>query len=114
MEWHVVDGDPTDPSAARVAWEREDRFARVVVRRTATDAWAVTLDRLQQAPEGQAYRRETVADRETALDRAATWREEQAGDTDGTAPDGSPGPDGHPTDGTVGESAGGGPRDSGP
>jgi hypothetical protein len=83
MEWHVVEGDPEDLSADRVAWERDDRFARVVVRRTATGAWAVTLDRLQQAPEGQAYRRVTVGDRSTALDRAAAWREANAGADDG-------------------------------
>jgi hypothetical protein len=81
MEWYVVDGDPDAADASRVEWERGDRYVRVVLRETATGAWAVTLDRLEQAPEGQYYHRETIADREEALELAATWREEN----DGTA-----------------------------
>lgn len=79
MDWHVVDGDPDSAAADRVAWERADRYARVILRETATGAWAVTLDRLAQAPEGQYYHRETLADREQALELAATWREENDG-----------------------------------
>ncbi len=71
MDWHVADGDPDE---GRVEWERGDRCARVVARETATRSWAVTLDRLTQAQEGEAYRRETVPDRETALGMAAEWR----------------------------------------
>ncbi|WP_254831489.1 DUF7543 family protein [Haloglomus salinum] len=87
MEWHVVDGDPGDEGSSRVEWERGDRYVRVVVRETATGAWAVTLDRLAQAPEGQYYHRETVADRDGALDLAATWREENDGTASGATED---------------------------
>ena len=69
-EWHVVDDDED-----RTEWERPDRFVRVVVRRTAADEWAVTLDALEQAPEGPAYERETRPTREAATDRARVWRE---------------------------------------
>lgn len=74
MEWHVVDGDPDVEESSRVEWERGDRYARVVLRETATGAWAVTLDRLAQAPKGQYYHRETLDDRERALELAAEWR----------------------------------------
>jgi hypothetical protein len=67
--WDVVDDE------GRTEWERPDRFVRVVVRRTATGGWAVTLDALEQATEGPAYERETYTDREAATDRARTWRE---------------------------------------
>lgn len=79
MDWDIAAGDPDE---GRVEWERSDRYAQVVVRETATGSWAVTLDRLEQAPEGQHYRRETVPDRETALERAAAWRAENDGPTD--------------------------------
>jgi hypothetical protein len=69
-EWRVV----TDEEE-RTEWERRDRAVRVVVRRTATDGWAVTLDALEQAPEGPAYERETHPTREAATERARTWRE---------------------------------------
>lgn len=55
-------------------WTRSDGNAVVVVRETATGEWAVTVDRLEQAPEGSAYERATVPTREAALDRAAAWR----------------------------------------
>lgn len=79
MDWTetVTDG-PTDADATRREWERADGYAVVVVRETATGDWAVTLDRLEQAPEGPAYRRESRGDREAALDLAATWREANA------------------------------------
>lgn len=76
MEWHVVAGDPDDAESSRVEWERGDRYARVVLRETATGSWAVTLDRLAQAPEGQYYHRETLEDRERAVEQATAWRRE--------------------------------------
>jgi hypothetical protein len=79
MDWHVVEGDPEDADSDRVEWERSDRYARVALRETATGSWAVTLDRLSQAPEGQYYHRETLPDRERALEQAAAWREENDG-----------------------------------
>lgn len=74
-DWQVVaDGED------RTEWERHDRFARVVVRRTAAGGWAVTLDALEQAPEGPAYERETHATREAAVERARAWCKEYACD----------------------------------
>ena len=69
-EWRVVVDEE-----GRTEWERDDRFVRVVLRRTATDEWATTLDALEQAPEGPAYERETHPTREAATDRARAWRE---------------------------------------
>lgn len=60
----------------RITFEREDDTAVLTVRPTATDTWAVTLDLLEQAPDGPDYRRETVADRDTALATAREWREQ--------------------------------------
>jgi len=68
MEWTEVD--------VRVGrrWEREDGYAVVSVRETASGEWAVTYDRLTQAPEGEAYDRATEPDEEAALDRAKEYR----------------------------------------
>lgn len=71
MTWTQVTDDPD-----RARWERADGYAEVSVRRTADGRWAVALDRLEQAPEGPTYRRETVADEEAARDLAAEWRRE--------------------------------------
>jgi hypothetical protein len=81
MEWHVVTGDPDDAASSRVEWERADRYARVVLRETATGSWAVTLDRLAQAPEGQYYHRETLEERDRAIEQAVAWRRENDRDT---------------------------------
>lgn len=62
--------------AGRIVWERGDGFALITLRETATGEWAVTLDRLTQAPDGPAYRRETVDSRPTALSLVERWREE--------------------------------------
>jgi hypothetical protein len=69
-----VTWDRTRETDERVEWERADGYARVAVRETATGAWAVALDRLEQAPEGEAYRHETVADRAEAVETAEQWR----------------------------------------
>lgn len=57
-------------------WERDDGAATIRLREHAGDGWVVRLDRMFQAPEGEAYRREHVADRQTALDLVEAWREE--------------------------------------
>ncbi|MFC7176014.1 DUF7543 family protein [Halosegnis marinus] len=54
----------------RIEWERTDGYARVVARETATGTWAVSLDRLEQAPDGQTYDHRTAPDRDAALDPA--------------------------------------------
>lgn len=71
MGWErTTDGDD------RLAWERDDDRARVTVRRTGDGAWAVTVDLLEQAADGPAYRRETVGSRADALAQATQWRDE--------------------------------------
>ncbi|WP_178918173.1 hypothetical protein [Natronomonas gomsonensis] len=55
-------------------WSRSDRNAFVRLRHTADDRWAVTLDRLEQAPDGETYRHETFEDREAAEAQAEEWR----------------------------------------
>lgn len=69
MEWTEVD--------ARTGrrWEREDGYAVVSVRETASGEWAVTYDRLTQAAAGEAYERATEPDEESALRRAADYRD---------------------------------------
>ncbi|MFB6116935.1 hypothetical protein [Halosegnis sp.] len=69
MEWQRVQNEPT-----RVEWERGDGHARLLARETARGEWVVSLDRLEQAPEGSAYRHERVSDRAQATALAAEWR----------------------------------------
>lgn len=66
----------TTDTETRVEWERSDGYARVVARRTATGGWAVALDRLEQAPEGEAYAHETVDSRDAALALAEAWTDD--------------------------------------
>ncbi|GAD53887.1 hypothetical protein MBEHAL_2647 [Halarchaeum acidiphilum MH1-52-1] len=70
MAWEEVE----DRTGRR--WERTDGDAVVSVRETATGEWAVTYDRLRQAPEGEAYRRETCESEADAVALAAEWRDE--------------------------------------
>lgn len=71
MAWEVaIDAED------RSEWLRDDRCATVRLRRTAGGRWAVTLDRLTQAPEGSAYARETVSSREAAVGLAEEWMAE--------------------------------------
>lgn len=60
----------------RVEWERSDGYARVVARATATGTWAVSLDRLEQAPDGESYDHRTVENRGEAIEVAAAWRDD--------------------------------------
>jgi len=69
-----VTWERTRETDERTEWERDDGYARVAIRETATGEWAVMLDRLEQAPEGEAYRHETVTDREEAAKMAEAWR----------------------------------------
>lgn len=63
----------TTDTETRVEWERSDGYCHVLARRTATGDWAVSLDRLEQAPEGETYAHETVDTREAAVEVAADW-----------------------------------------
>lgn len=64
----------TRDTAERIEWERGDGYARIIARETASGSWAVSLDRLEQAPEGETYRHETTSDRERALGLVSEWR----------------------------------------
>ena len=55
MEW-----ERTHETAEKIEWERADGYAYVVARATADGEWAVSPDRLEQAPEGKTYRHESV------------------------------------------------------
>jgi len=56
-------------------WECEDGYAVIRLRQTARGAWAVTYDRLEQAPEGSAYERVTVDSEDVALSRVKSFKE---------------------------------------
>ncbi|WP_438268322.1 DUF7543 family protein [Halomarina halobia] len=63
-----------DDRSGTTRWTRADGTVVVSLRETADTRWAVTLDRLEQAPEGSGYERETVPTREDALAVAARQR----------------------------------------
>ncbi|ERH13504.1 MAG: hypothetical protein J07HB67_02544 [halophilic archaeon J07HB67] len=71
MSW-----ERAETSTAVTEWERTDRMATVRIRERPDGRFVVRVDRLEQAPEGPAYRRETAADRETAETIATGMREE--------------------------------------
>lgn len=68
-------GGASDHDDGLVEWTRRDGLATVRVRERADGGFVVRYDRLEQAPEGETYRRERCADRETALELAAAWRD---------------------------------------
>ncbi|ESP88525.1 DUF7543 family protein [Candidatus Halobonum tyrrellensis] len=70
MGWERAETD-----AAGDEWEREDGHATIRLRERTDGGFVVRLDRLTQAPEGSAYRRETAPDREAAEALAAEWRD---------------------------------------
>lgn len=55
-------------------WERSDGHATIRLRQQPDDSWSVRFDRLHQAPDGSAYRRETVQTREAATELVAEWQ----------------------------------------
>ena len=57
-------------------YERADGVATVRVRERAAGGYVVRLDRLEQATDGPAYRRETAPDREAADALAEEWMDE--------------------------------------
>jgi hypothetical protein len=85
MEWHETrTGDRV------TEWEREDGHATVRLRRRPDGRYVVRYDRLFQAAEGPEYRQEVVPDRESAVELAARWREDEGSevnDADGRGDD---------------------------
>lgn len=57
-------------------WRRSDGNATIRLRERATDGWTVRLDRMEQAPEGSAYRREDFEEREAAETLVEEWKAE--------------------------------------
>jgi hypothetical protein len=55
-------------------WERADGNAVIRLRQTARGDWAVTYDRLEQAPEGSAYERVEVGSEDAALSRVEQFQ----------------------------------------
>ncbi|MFB6071479.1 MAG: hypothetical protein ABEJ88_00765 [Halobacterium sp.] len=62
-------------------WEREDGYAVIRMRQTARGDWAVTYDRLEQAPEGDAYERVEVGSEDAALSRVEAFKGRTAAET---------------------------------
>ncbi|WP_224269521.1 DUF7543 family protein [Haloprofundus salinisoli] len=65
----------TDPTDRLTEWKRDDGWATIRLRETGAGRWVVRLDRLEQAPEGRTYRRESVDTRERARELVEAWRE---------------------------------------
>ncbi|MFC7137434.1 DUF7543 family protein [Halobaculum litoreum] len=67
---------PVDTVDRYEEWERSDGLATLRVRERRGGGYVVRLDRLEQAPDGRAYRRERVADREAAEALVDAWKRE--------------------------------------
>jgi hypothetical protein len=65
-------------------WTREDGHATIRQRRRPDGEWVVRFDRLHQASEGRAYRRERVADESAARELLDAWKANGSGDADAT------------------------------
>lgn len=68
MAWEQI-----HEASDKLVWEREDGYAQVVARETASSRWVISLDRLAQAPEGDTYVHETAPDRDAAIGIAEMW-----------------------------------------
>jgi hypothetical protein len=68
MEWEQTREGAVDE------WTRRDGLATVRVRERPDGGFVTRYDRLEQAPEGRAYRRERCQDRAAAERLAAEWR----------------------------------------
>ncbi|WP_224447121.1 DUF7543 family protein [Haloprofundus salilacus] len=55
-------------------WERDDGWATIRLRESRAGRWVVRLDRLEQAPDGQTYRRDSAETREAALELVDEWQ----------------------------------------
>lgn len=72
MNWTVREG-----RGGLEEWERQDGLATVRKRKKGGEGgYVVRLDVLEQADDGPAYRRESIADEADADELAADWRAE--------------------------------------
>ncbi|WP_435185164.1 DUF7543 family protein [Halobellus sp. EA9] len=77
-----MDWSRTREEAGFVEWTRTDGYVTIRRRRRPDGDWVVRLDRLYQAPEGSAYRRERVDGEERAEALVETWKTEADPDAD--------------------------------
>jgi hypothetical protein len=68
-----MDWEEQDRQTGR-EWERTDGNAVIRLRQTARGDWAVTYDRLEQAPEGSTYERVEVGSEDAALSRVKQFK----------------------------------------
>ena len=71
MGWTESTSDETTTE-----WERSDGNANIRLRRRHDGSFALRLDRLFQAPEGQFYQRETASTEEAARAIVESWQVE--------------------------------------
>lgn len=67
---------PVDTTERYDEWRRDDGYATLRVREHTDGSYVVRLDRLEQAPDGRAYRRERVPDKDAADELLAEWKAE--------------------------------------
>lgn len=65
-----------DPIGNKREWRRADNYATISLRETKRGDWAVSFDRLIQAPEGQLYKHEVVDSEAEALELVSEWQEQ--------------------------------------
>ncbi|MFB6211294.1 MAG: hypothetical protein ABEI76_07140 [Halobacteriales archaeon] len=59
-----------------VRWERTDGYATISLRETASNEWAVWIDRLEQAADGPGYEHAVFDSEAAAQNQATAWREQ--------------------------------------
>lgn len=69
MSWERVTDD-----GRLTEWKRSDDTATIRLRELPGERWTVRFDRMYQAPEGTAYRREAVESREEAMELIEEWQ----------------------------------------
>ncbi|WP_336359819.1 DUF7543 family protein [Haladaptatus sp. ZSTT2] len=62
------------PIGDKREWRRDDDYATISLRQTRGGNWAVSFDRLIQAPEGEAYKHELVETEREALELVGEWQ----------------------------------------
>ncbi|WP_435074887.1 DUF7543 family protein [Halorubrum sp. HHNYT27] len=72
MSWSLGREDDTITE-----WERSDGYATVRLRERRDGGFIVRLDVMEQAADESTYERERFDDRDAAIARAETWREER-------------------------------------
>jgi len=82
-----MDWSRTREDDGLVEWTRADGYATLRRRRRPDGTWVIRLDRLYQAPDGSAYRRERVDDEGAAEALIEAWMAESDPEFDGDESD---------------------------